>query len=73
MDQKSRPLTTKTLPPSDWVCGLCYPKLVIGTYGQIILHGMHFHKLSFKEAESKLRKKDEEPKEWQEKNRVPRP
>ncbi len=51
---------------AEWLCGTCYPRIVKGTYGRVILHGLNFHKLRFKEARTNLTL-ESEAKTWQEK------
>ena len=51
---------------AEWLCLTCYPKIVKGTYGKVILHGLNFHKLRFKEARTNLTL-ESEARKWQEK------
>ncbi len=51
---------------AEWLCGTCYPRIVKGTYGKVIIHGLNFHKLGFKEARRNLTL-ESEAREWQEK------
>jgi len=57
---------------SEWLCGACYPKIIKGTFGKIIIHGMNFHNLRFKEARANLTL-ESEAKTWQEKKTTTNP
>lgn len=52
--------------PRDRLCGLCLPNIVVGNYGEIVLHLMHTHGLRYKEAKEKtVRRKENAPRDRQ--------
>jgi hypothetical protein len=46
------------VPRPDYICGVCYPKIVRGTWGRIAIHLMEQHGLFYKKAKEKILDKD---------------